>query len=138
MFNSTFSLATRINSVNEHVVLLTSLLMHSTLVTNTGTQYIEDFGNKMRNDLLTLLHTTFDDLSFTYKALKDGHIFARSVYEHTATLITRYNDWRDWFTNIKVKDDTPQDTATAAIRGLLALIMSAISDIQSLVVAEFM
>lgn len=138
MLNSTFTLATRINSVNEHVVLLTSLLMHSTLVTDTGNHYIEDFGNKMRNDLLTLLRTTYEDFAFTYKALKDGHMFARSVYEHTTTLLARYNDWRDWLTNIKVKDDTPQDTATAAIRGLLALIKSAIIDIQSLVVTEFM
>lgn len=138
MYNLTFALATKINSVNEHVVLLTSLVMNTTFVGKTGSYFVADFGNNNRNNLLSLLHTTYADLSFAYKAIKDYRPFARTLYDDTTHLYQRYVDFIEWFSDIVIKDDTPQGTATTAIRGLLALIRDSLSDIRTFVVSDFM
>lgn len=138
MYTLTSALSSKINSVNEHVVLLTSLVMNTTFVSKTGSYFVADFGNNNRNNLLALLRTTYEDLSFAYIAIKEYRPFARTLYDDTTHLYQRYSDFIDWFSDIVIKDDTPQGTATAAIRGLLALIRESISDIRSFVVSDFM
>lgn len=127
MYSSSFNLSQVINNTNNSVVLLTTIVQRS------------DFsdGHIWKNNLLSLLKTTYDDLAWSYKAIVDKRPFARTLYDDVTHLLQHYADYIGYLSDMYVIGDANGTTATA-IRGLLDIIRNYINDIRSRVVMEFM
>jgi hypothetical protein len=127
MYTSSFNLSQVINNTNTNVVLLTTIVQRS------------DFsdGYIWKDNLLSLLKTTYDDLSWSYKAIVDKRPFARTLYDDTTHLFQYYSDYIGYLSDLYVIGDANGTTAIA-IRGLLDIIRNYINDIRSRVVMEFM
>lgn len=128
MYTSSFNLSQVINNTNNNVVLLTTIVQRSNF---SGGDYM------WKNNLLSLLKTTYDDLSWSYKAIVDKRPFARTLYDDVTHLLQHYADYIGYLSDMCVIDDVNGTTATA-IRGLLDMIRNYINDIRSRVVMEFM
>jgi hypothetical protein len=127
MYSSSFNLSQVINNTNNNVVLLTTIVQRSD---------ISD-GYIWKNNLLSLLKTTYDDLAWAYKSIVDKRPFARTLYNDVTHLLQYYADYIGYLSDLHVIGDTNGTTATA-IRGLLDMIRNYINDIRSRVVMEFM
>jgi hypothetical protein len=127
MYTSSFNLSQVINNANNNVVLLTTIVQRSD---------ISD-GYIWKNNLLSLLKTTYDDLAWAYKAIVDKRPFARTLYNDVTHLLQYYADYIGYLSDLHVIGDTNGTTAIA-IRGLLDMIRNYINDIRSRVVMEFM
>ena len=127
MYTSSFNLSQVINNTNNNVVLLTTIVQRSEF----------PGGYIWKNDLLTLLKTTYDDLAWAYKAIVDKRPFARTLYDDVTHLLQYYADYIGYLSDMDVIGDANGTTATA-IRGLVDIIRNYINDIRSRVVMEFM
>lgn len=127
MYTSSFNLSQVINNTNNNVVLLTTIVQRS------------DFsgGYIWKNNLLSLLKTTYDDLAWAYKAIVDKRPFARTLYNDVTHLLQHYADYIGYLSDLRIIGDANGTTAIA-IRGLLDTIRNYINDIRSRVVMEFM
>lgn len=127
MYTASFNLSQVINNTNNNVVLLTTIVQRSNFTD----------GHIWKNNLLSLLKTTYDDLSWSYKAIVDKRPFARTLYDDVTHLLQHYADYIGYLSDLYVIGDANGATA-AAIRGLLDMIRNYINDIRSRVVMEFM
>jgi hypothetical protein len=127
MYTSSFNLSQVINNTNNNVVLLITIVQRSDM----------SDGHIWKNNLLSLLKTTYDDLSWAYKAIVDKRPFARALYDDVTHLLQHYANYIGFLSDIYVIGDANGTTAIA-IRGLLDIIRNYINDIRSRIVMEFM